>query len=310
MKMGVCGTGRIGVCLTALMVGNNVETTVIARSQESADRCVGAVDQEFKFLAEKGLVTAAQKTAVMKLLTVTTDYRALQGSELIFEAVAEDPDTKAAVYAAIEDAVDDDTIIASSTSALTPDELCKTMRRPERFLVAHPFQPAHLQPLVELAGNKQTTPVAMERAKELLEGPLKRQVVVLKQAVPGFIVNRIAQSMFRECIHLVQEGIAEPADLDKAIRYAVGMRYASIGLLEYFDDVGFQLEKNIAQSVYPSLCRTQDVQPLVEEGLQTGKTGLKAGMGLYRWEKRDIADYQQRKTEPFLAIFNWSLPEA
>lgn len=310
MKMGVCGTGRIGACLAALMVGNGVETAVISRSAESADRCADAVEREFAFLAEKGLVTPAQIAAALKLLTVSTDYNALRGAVLVMEAVAEDPTVKSAVFAAIENAVDPNTIIASSTSALTPDELCRHMRHPERFLIAHPFQPAHLQPLIELAGTEQTPPAVIERAKALLEGPLKRQVVVLKKAVPGFIVNRIAQAMFRECIDLIEEGVADAADLDKAIKYAVGMRYASIGLLEYFDDVGFQLEKNIAQSVYPSLCSTSDIQQLVKDGLQSGKTGLKAGAGLYDWAEKDAADYQRRKTDPFLATFNWSLPES
>lgn len=212
------------------------------------------------------------------------------------------------IYEKVEAVVSADTILASSTSAITPDDLCKNLTHPQRFLVAHPFQPAHLQPLVELVGSSRTSPGVIAAAKKLLEETLHRQVVVLHQGVPGFIVNRIAQAMFRECISMVENDVASVEDIDKAIKYAVGMRYASIGLLEYFDDVGFDLEKNIAESVYPSLCNTRDIQPSVLAGIASGNTGLTAGKGLYDWNVKDVTEYQLRKTAPLLNGLDWDFP--
>ena len=138
----------------------------------------------------------------------------------------------------------------------------------------------------------------MARAKALLER-LGRQVVTLKKSVPGFLVNRFAQALFRESLDLLEN--------DRAVKYAVGMRYASIGLLEYFDAVGFELERAIAENVYPTLCNTDKIQKIVSDGIQDGRTGQKAGEGLYRWDEDSLADFRVRLQEPFLkSVENWT----
>ena len=115
--------------------------------------------------------------------------------------------------------------------------------------------------------------------------------------------------MFRECLYLVEQGVADAADIDKAIHYAIGMRYASIGLLEYFDAVGFSLEKDIAKTIYPTLCNESEIQKIVLRGLESGKTGIEAGEGLYQWNEKCIQNFNARKGAPYLAAFNWNLPE-
>ena len=189
-------------------------------------------------------------------------------------------------------------IIASCTSSLGAEELGDLCGDPEHFLVAHPFQPVHLQPLVEVVPCGATTEDTMARAKALLER-LGRQVVTLKKSVPGFLVNRFAQALFRESLDLLEKDVATPADIDRAVKYAVGMRYASIGLLEYFDAVGFELERAIAENVYPTLCNTDKIQRIVSDGIQDGRTGQKAGEGLYRWDEDSLADFRVRLQEPF-----------
>ena len=84
-------------------------------------------------------------------------------------------------------------------------------------------------------------------------------------------MNRFAQALFRESIYLIEQGVTTAADIDRAVKYAVGMRYASIGLLEYFDAVGYELESAIAKNVYPDLCGTRELQQLVLDGLATGR---------------------------------------
>ena len=149
----------------------------------------------------------------------------------------------------------------------------------------------------------------MARAKALLER-LGRQVVTLKKSVPGFLVNRFAQALFRESLDLLEKDVATPADIDRAVKYAVGMRYASIGLLEYFDAVGYELESAIAKNVYPDLCGTRELQQLVLDGLATGKTGQAAGQGLYDWSQKDADDFRRRKQSPYFAgVKEWAMPD-
>ena len=181
--------------------------------------------------------------------------------------------------------------------------------RPEQLLVAHPFQPVHMLPLVEVVRHQRTGEETLSRTMALLE-TLHRQVVVLNRSVPGFLVNRFAQALFRESIYLIEQGVTTAADIDKAVKYAMGMRYASIGLLEYFDAVGFDLESAIAKNVYPDLCDTKELQKLVLSGLASGKTGQAAGEGLYDWSKKDQDDFRLRKQSPYFdGVKEWTMPE-
>jgi len=148
----------------------------------------------------------------------------------------------------------------------------------------------------------------VERVCGLLK-ELRRKVVVLKKCVPGFLVNRLAQALFRESIHLIEEGVCTPEAIDLAVKYAIGTRYASMGLLEYFDDVGFELESTIASNVYPDLCGSVGIQPLVKKGLLDGAAGRAAGRGFYDWGKKDQEDFSRRKCAPyFQGVLEWDMP--
>lgn len=308
-RMGLVGAGRIGASEATLMAGHGCTVTVIAVDEADAARCRKTMEDNWDALIESGLADEGNKRAALARTTVTTDYEALADCSFVLEAALENLEIKRAVYQKVERVCQPDMLLASTTSAIPADTLAAELAHPERFFVAHPFQPAHMVPLVELTGSAKTAPAVLERAKALLES-LDREVVTLKKGVPGFIINRFAQALFREALYLLEEDVVSAEDIDKAVKYAVGMRYASIGLLEYFDDVGFQLESEIAETVYPDLCGTREVQKLVRDGLAAGRTGRAAGQGLYDWSKIDEQDYLRRKDAPFLACFNWDMPTA
>lgn len=240
---------------------------------------------------------------------MTNDPAALEGCEFVFEAVAEDAKTKKAVYETIDKYCGKEAIVASTTSSIDASVLAELIPHPNRFLIAHPFQPVHMLPLVEVVRHQTTSDTTVDTACALL-GQLNRQVVVLNRSVPGFLVNRFAQALFRESIYLIEQGITTAEDIDRAVKYAVGMRYASIGLLEYYDAVGFALEKAIAENVYPSLCDAKEIQKTNLEGLASGKSGQAAGQGLYDWSQKDADDFRLRKQAPyFKEVLGWHMPE-
>lgn len=308
-KIAVYGAGTIGSCEATLIIGHGIPCTIIGHSENGLARCRKAIEQNWDDLIAQGLATAANKAAAMQLVTITNSPEALSGMTFVFEAVAEDAATKKAVYQDIEQYADPSVIIASCTSSIDAGMLAKLTLRPEQFLIAHPFQPVHMLPLVEVVRHAATSTEAMQRTMKLLE-QLHRQVVVLNRSVPGFLVNRFAQALFRESIYLIEQGVTTAADIDKAVKYAVGMRYASIGLLEYFDAVGFGLEKAIAENVYPDLCGTTAIQTTVLDGIASGKTGQAAGSGLYDWSQKDGDDFRLRKQAPYFdGVREWTMPE-
>ena len=308
-KTGVVGAGRVGAGMATLMAGHGCWVTIVGLDVEDLKRCRAILEGNLEELVQQGLATEQNRAAIRKRFILTTDPAALRDCVFVLEAAFENLEVKCGIYREVEDIVSPETLMASTTSAISAELLTAGMKHPERFVVAHPFQPAHMLPLVELVGGPKTTPETIGRARRLLE-ELDREVVTLHKSVPGFIINRFAQALFRESLYLVEQGVVSVEDVDKAIKYAVGMRYASIGLLEYFDDVGFNLECDIAKSVYPDLCGTRAIQQIVLDGIAAGKTGRSAGQGLYDWSKKDDADYLERKAAPYYACFHWEMPES
>ena len=182
-KIGIYGTGTIGSGQATLTIGNGCETVVIGHSKGGQERCRQAVARNWDDLIAAGLATEAAKTAALERMTITDDPAALAGCTFVFEAVSEDLAVKRQVYQTIRTHGGGDVIIASCTSSLGAEELGDLCGDPEHFLVAHPFQPVHLQPLVEVVPCGATTEDTMARAKALLER-LGRQVVTLKKSVP------------------------------------------------------------------------------------------------------------------------------
>lgn len=308
-KIAVYGSGTIGSCQATLIIGHGLPCVVIGHSDRGLERCRKAIEQNWDDLIAEGLATEKNKHAAMALLTITNDPSALAGRTFVFEAVAEGAEQKQAVYRAIERHAAPGAVIASCTSSIDAEVLAKLTSRPEQLLIAHPFQPVHMLPLVEVVRHERTSGETLSRTMALLE-TLHRQVVVLNRSVPGFLVNRFAQALFRESIYLIEQGVTTAADIDKAVKYAMGMRYASIGLLEYFDAVGYDLESTIAKNVYPDLCDAKEIQSLVESGLASGKTGQAAGEGLYDWSQKDADDFRRRKQSPYFnGVREWTMPE-
>lgn len=308
-KIAVYGSGTIGSCQATLIIGHGLPCVVIGHSDRGLERCRKAIEQNWDDLISEGLAAEGNKNAALKLLTVTNDPAALAGRTFVFEAVAEGAEQKQAVYQAIERHAAPGAVIASCTSSIDAEVLAKLTSRPEQLLIAHPFQPVHMLPLVEVVRHERTSGETLSRTMALLE-TLHRQVVVLNRSVPGFLVNRFAQALFRESIYLIEQGVTTAADIDKAVKYAMGMRYASIGLLEYFDAVGYDLESTIAKNVYPDLCDAKEIQSLVESGLASGKTGQAAGEGLYDWSQKDADDFRRRKQSPYFnGVREWTMPE-
>ena len=305
----VYGSGTIGSCEATLIIGHGLPCVVIGHSERGLERCRKAIEQNWDDLIAEGLATEKNKAAALKLLTITNNPVALAGCTFVFEAVAEGTEQKQEVYQAIEQYAAPNAVIASCTSSIDAEVLAKLTGRPENLLIAHPFQPVHMLPLVEVVRHEKTADETVSRTLALLER-LHRQVVVLNRSVPGFLVNRFAQALFRESIYLIEQGITTAADIDKAVKYAMGMRYASIGLLEYFDAVGYDLESTIASNVYPDLCDTKEIQSLVKEGLASGMTGQAAGQGLYDWSQKDGDDFRRRKQSPYFdGVKEWTMPE-
>jgi 3-hydroxyacyl-CoA dehydrogenase len=159
---------------------------------------------------------------------------ALEGALYVQENGPERLEAKRSIYAAIAVYLHPDAVLASSTSALEPDRLFEETGFRERALVAHPTNPPHVLPAVELACSQWTSALALQQTKELMQ-EAGQAPLVLKRVVPGFVVNRLQAALVNEALSLVADGVAEPEDIDIAVRHALGLRWAFIGPFETMD---------------------------------------------------------------------------
>lgn len=308
-RIGIVGTGMIGASMAALFTGNGYPTTVLAVNHAEAEAGRRRYDTYFDDLVANGLVTPAQAEACARLLDVTEDYAGLSGADFIFECVVERLEVKHSVYAQIERHCPGLRAIASSTSALQADDLAGGLSRKELLAVAHPWNPPHLVPCVEVVRSAFTGDDALKLIVDILEST-GRAPVVMKKGAPGFIANRLQHALYREAAYMVEEGIASPEDIDKSLRTSFMPRYTSIGLFEHFDYAGLDMIMNIHRYLYPSLCNATEPQDLVRIPFERGDLGYKTGKGVLDWSGVDIDEFRKRASEPYLQFFNWSLPQA
>ena len=242
---------------------------------------MGEVRSTLGTLASFGQFAPAAVDGIASRVTMVGEAhagRALAEAEVIFEGVPEVLDLKCAVLARASALAGPGAIIASTTSTIMVDGLSGAVEKPERFLNAHWLNPAYLIPLVELSPGMRTDPAITARLKAMLEGIGK--VPVVCAARPGFIVPRIQALAMNEAARVVEEGVASPEDIDKAIKYGFGFRYAVLGMLKFIDYGGGDILYYASRYLTEALGDPRyAAPPIIERNMREGNIGRKPARG-------------------------------
>jgi 3-hydroxybutyryl-CoA dehydrogenase len=226
---------------------------------------------------------------------------ALAGARIVFEAVPETDDAKRMALSLIGKLADSEAIIASATSTYLSTQLSELCGRPDRFLNAHWLNPAFLVPLVELSPTKTTDRAVVEEMKALLTSIGK--VPVECAASPGYIVPRIQALAMNEAARMVEEGVASPEDLDKAIKYGFGFRFAVLGLLEFIDWGGGDILYYASKYLTGALNSDRYTAPeIIGRNMAEGKIGLRTGEGFLNYEGLDVDAYREGRLSAFVDL--------
>ena len=219
------GAGVIGRSWTALFLAAGRSVAVHDPDPLAEGRVRRAVEEAWPVLTELGLADRGDPDD----LQFHADPRAaVEGAGFVQESVPERLDIKHELYAAIEPALDTAAVVASSASGLTLTEMQEGWRDPGRLVLGHPFNPPHLIPLVEVMGNDRTDRGVVERARAFYKAAGKVTIEVRRE-VPGHVANRLQAALWREAIHLVNEGVASVEDVDTAVSAGPGLRWATMG---------------------------------------------------------------------------------
>ncbi|MBM4210718.1 MAG: 3-hydroxyacyl-CoA dehydrogenase [Gammaproteobacteria bacterium] len=221
----VVGAGTIGASLTALFVAHGIEVRLFDKRADAQVLLEQLILEALPDLDRLGIGHGVPRGNYRLWPTLK---EACHGVTLVIEATAERLEAKQSLLAEIETAVSVEAVIASTTSSFLPSQLQARMAHPARLIVAHPFNPPHLVPLVEIVGSPQTQGWALDRAVEFFAA-IGRKPVRLNRESVGHLANRLTAALYREAVSLVADGIASVQDVDDAVRYGPGLRWAIMG---------------------------------------------------------------------------------
>ena len=299
------GAGRMGrgIAVAFAYAGHDVAMIDVkaGRSTEQfgklATEALDEVRKTLQSLTRFGLLKETEaKTIVARVSVVPANgsTAALAAAEMVFEGIPEVVELKRDVLGTASRAVGPDVIIASTTSTILVDDLSGAIEHPGRFLNVHWLNPAYLIPLVEISPGKATDSNIVARVKMLLEGIGK--VPVVCAATPGFIVPRIQALAMNEAARMVEEGVASAEEIDKAIRYGFGFRYAVLGLLEFIDwgggDILYYASRYLEGALGSDRYRAPEV---ISNNMRDGRIGLRSGAGFLDYSGLNVDEYREKR---------------
>lgn len=300
-QVAILGAGLIGVAWAALFQHHGADVRVWDPVAEALAATPARMNAPLAQLAEVAPDAGPRGT----LTLCDTLARAVAGADLIQENAPENIPLKHALFAQVEPLMGADAVLASSTSALTWSDLAPGLQDPARLITAHPFNPPHLVPLVEIYG---TDPARIARAKALYRAA-ERVPVRLKKDATGHIANRLASALWREAVFMVQDGIADVAAIDAALVNGPGLRWSVLGahmayhlgggaggMAGYLAHLGPSQERRWAALGTPSL--TPDVQAALVDGVAHEAAGRDIAALEAARDKALIAALRARKEAP------------
>ena len=305
------GAGRMGRGIAQVFASAGQPVVLIdfkPRPGHDADALLEAGKQEIadnlRFLHDLGVLGGVEIAAILariELVRAADAGDALAGAELIFEAVPELPAAKQDALTRASAMARSDAIIASTTSTILVDSLAEAVADPSRFLNAHWLNPAYLIPLVEVSPGAATAARVTERLLEILRRIGK--VPVVCKASPGYIVPRIQTVAMNEAARMVEEGVATAADIDLAIRTGFGIRYATMGLVEFIDWGGVDILYYASNYLREAMRSERFAAPaIIGEMMAKGHRGLDAGKGFYDFSGTNRESFRAEKLAGMVAL--------
>ena len=296
-KVVVIGTGTMGVGIAAGFLACGASTVILGRSAEKAVACLESIKSCASSINPDWLKLNPQ------LLSGSIEgWQDWDDIDLVLETVSEQLALKRQIFASLDQRVPPHIPIGSNSSGFPITDIAQDLPTAHRMLNTHYFMPAHIVPLVEIVAGKHSDLALAEQVCEFYRAHGKKPVLV-KKDIPGFLANRIQHALMREALSLVEEGIATPDDIDTAVRYSFGFRYAAVGPMTQKEISGWEGMTLAAELIYPSLSNITSPPSCVTDLVKSGKTGIAKGAGFKTWSADAAGIMKQKYEERLKAAF-------
>ena len=293
-RVAVLGAGVMGTGIAQLFATKGYPVTIIYVYDDIVRaKPIETMTSNLQVLCENGVIKEEEIPSILANVTCTEDMEAAaKSADIIFECIVEDLATKQEYFKKLDEICSPDTILATNTSVISVTEIAEKAVHKDRIIGTHYWKPAYIIPLVEVVKTEHVSEKTVNETYSLLEEAGKMPVIVQKD-VPGFLANRMQHALFREAISIVENGIATPEDVDKAIKFGFGMRLGVMAPIEVIDSGGIDLTYNIHKYLFPHIENSTEPAPLLEKLLAEGKLGFKTGEGIMKWSPEQIKESQE-----------------
>jgi 3-hydroxybutyryl-CoA dehydrogenase len=300
MKIGIIGSGAMGSGIAQVAAQAGHDIVVYDQQSAALHRAENALKNTLTKLVEKGKMTAHDSAGLLSRISWEETLNALASSNLIIEAIVENLEVKKTVFQSLEELVSSECILATNTSSLSVTAIAAACKNSERFIGIHFFNPAPLMPLVEIIPALQTRNGLASSCADLMRHWGK--VPVICKDTPGFIVNRVARPYYSEALRIYDEGIADMATIDAAMRY-VGFR---MGPFELMDMIGHDVNYTVTESVFTAMYFDPRFRPSITQKklVEANWLGRKTSRGFYDYAEGAVPPQPSSDNQLTEAISN------
>lgn len=279
-RIGIIGSGAMGSGIAQVAASSGHRVLVFDNHQPALEKAKKNLQHALQKLAEKQKINPEQSAAIFENTHFVNDFNELKDCDLIIEAIIENLEVKQKLFSELEKITNPDCVFASNTSSLSITSIASSCKRPERFLGIHFFNPATLMPLVEIIPGLGSDERAVGEVKKLVSDWGK--VTVLAKDTPGFIVNRVARSFYGEALRIYEEGVADIATIDWAMKEIGGFK---MGPFELMDLIGHDVNYIVTETVWKQFYFDPRFKPSLSQKrlLEAGFLGRKSLRGFYNY---------------------------
>ena len=284
-RAAVVGAGLMGTGIALILATGIERVGVTSRTQQSLDTSRRRAERYAADLEHEGLLPISAGEALGRLHYTTLLEEAVEGAEFVEESIVEDAAAKRALYATLDKLLPPPVILSSNTSALPIAEFAGEVQHPERVIISHFVQPAHVVPALDVVRGASTSDETVQRTLALWRA-LGRLPLLMQRDEPGFLINRLQHALVREAVRMLAEGVATAEDIDAAVQYGLAPRFITAGPLKQRDVNGLAMHVKVATRLWPEL-DTPDGAAValgyLRRIVDSGAVGLENGRGFYDW---------------------------